>query len=428
MSSRPTRLGPADPPEAFRFATEEEMRWWREGRFGMFIHWGPASIGGGDISWCRKGPERLGDHQHVAEPRIHAEEYDSFYRRFDPTLYDARDWVRIACSAGMKYMVLTAKHHDGFCLFDTRLTGHRVTAPDCPFGRDVVAELAEACHEAGMKLGLYYSARDWFHPDYLTEHHHRYLAFYHAQLLELLCNYGEIDVLWFDHIGGEHSLWEPDLVLRMARTLQPGILINDRLHASVHHGRLEQYIGDFDTPEQTIGAFQTDRPWESCLCLVGGVWSYKPGGEMMSLEECIAALVHCAGGDGNLLLNTGPMPDGRIEPRQAERLREVGQWLERHGEAVYGTRGGPFRPGGWGAATCRGNVAYLHILSWPGDSLALPPLEAHVVASRVLTGGQASVVQSVDGITISVPQNVRDDHDTIVALELDRCIEPASSQ
>jgi len=122
------------------------------------------------------------------------------------------------------------------------------------------------------------------------------------------------------------------------------------------------------------------------------------------------------------------MPDGRIEPRQAERLREVGQWLERHGEAVYGTRGGPFRPGGWGAATCRGNVAYLHILSWPGDSLALPPLEAHVVASRVLTGGQASVVQSVDGITISVPQNVRDDHDTIVALELDRCIEPASSQ
>ena len=267
-----------------------------------------------------------------------------------------------------------------------------------------------------MKRGFYYSARDWYHEDYLTQHHDRYLAFYHGQLAELLCNYGDLDVLWFDHIGGTHDQWDPDLVLRMARTLQPGIVINNRLHISVHHGAVPEYIGDHDTPEQTLGAYQTDRPWESCLCLVGGVWSYKPGGEMMSFEQCLHALLQCAGGDGNLLLNTGPMPDGRIEPRQADRLREVGQWLDAHGDTIYGTRGGPFPPGDWGVSTHAGSTIYLHLTNWADDPISLPALDAPVVSSRCLTGGEATVTQSADALTVSVPQADRDPHDTIVEL------------
>ena len=400
----------------WRRATATEMQWWRDAKFGLFIHWGPAALGGGDISWCRKGPERIGDHQTVVEPKIPAEVYDAFYRQFNPTLYNAREWVAIAQAAGMKYLVLTAKHHDGFCLFETRHTQHKVTAPDCPFKRDVVRELADACHAAGLKLGIYYSARDWFHPDYLTGNHSRYLAFYHAQLLELLCGYGQVDVLWFDHIGGTHDQWDPDIVFRMARALQPGILINDRLHASVHHGRVAEFLGDFDTPEQKLGKFQPGRAWESCICLVGGVWSYKPGGEMMSLEKCIHALVQCATGDGNLLLNTGPMPDGRIEPRQAERLQEVGAWLARYGESIYGTRGGPIPNGDWGGCTCRGNTVYLHVLSWPGESLRLPPLAGTISGQVVLTGGTATVTQDAAGLTVTLPPEQRGQYDTIIKL------------
>jgi alpha-L-fucosidase len=410
--------GTSDPPDNFRFATEDEMQWWRDAKFGMFIHWGPASIGGGDISWCRKGGERIGDHQFVVEPQIPAEIYDNFYKQFNPTLYNAREWVSIAKSAGMKYMVLTTKHHDGFCLFDTRYTEHRIAASDCPFKRDVVAELADACHEAGMKLGFYYSARDWYHPDYLTENHARYLAFYHSQLLELLCNYGKLDVLWFDHIGGDHNQWDSDLVLRMARTLQPGIIINNRLHISVFKGAIPEYLGDFDTPEQQLGAYQTERAWESCLCLVGGVWSYKPGGEMMTFEQCLHALLNCAGGDGNLLLNNGPMPDGQIEPRQADRLKEIGDWLAKNGKTVYGTRGGPFRPGAWGVSTHKEKTVYLHIMQWEGDSIQLPSINK-IVKSSLLNGSNVTVKQTEQGIEVFVPKAVRDKHDTIVVLELE---------
>lgn len=419
MSSNISRT-PSDPPENFRFATQKEMQWWRDAKFGMFIHWGPASIGGGDISWCRKGSERIGDHQFVVEPQIPAAIYDNFYKEFNPTLYNAKEWVAIAKAAGMKYMVLTSKHHDGFCLFDTRLTDHRSTAPDCPCQRDIVGELADACHEAGMKFGLYYSARDWYHLDYLTENHHRYLAFYHSQLLELLCNYGKLDMLWFDHIGGEHSQWDPDLVYRMARTLQPGIIINNRLHISVMKGAVPEYIGDFDTPEQELGAYKTERAWESCLCLVGGVWSYKPGGEMMTFEQCIHSLLHCVGGDGNLLLNNGPMPDGRIEPRQADRLKEIGDWLLEFGGSIYGTRGGPFRPGEWGASTRKDSKVYLHIMKWEDGKVSLPSLPAKVVSASLMTGGDLSVTQTDNGIEIAVPAEDRKPYDTIVVLELDR--------
>lgn len=377
--------GHLKPIADFQKASEEDMKWWREARFGMFVHWGPASLGGSDISWCRDSGYRPGDHNSFAEPRIPMRIYDNFYKEFNPVNFDARKWVRLVKDAGMSYIVLTAKHHDGFCLFDSRFTEYKSTAWDCPCQKDIVKELADACHETGVKFGLYYSARDWYHKDYLIGDNSLYLQYYTAQIAELLTNYGRVDMLWFDHIGGPHSLWNPDMILRLARTLQPGILINDRLHASVHDGKFADYTCDFDTPEQKVGKFNNLRPWESCICLVGGVWSYKPDGVMMTFEQCIKTLVNCAGGDGNLLLNTGPMPDGNIEQRQQERLAEIGQWLGKYGESIYNTRGGPIMPAEDYACTSRGDTLYLHIFD-SSQSYKFKGVKGNLESYSVLNG------------------------------------------
>jgi len=403
------------PIERFQKAGEDDLRWWREARFGMFVHWGPASLAGSDISWCRKGGYRPGDHNFVVEPAIPVHIYDNFYKSFNPVDYDARKWVRLVKEAGMSYIVLTAKHHDGFCLFDSRFTEYKSTAWDCPCQRDIVKELADACHEGGVKLGLYYSGRDWYHSEYLKGDNSMYLEYYTAQIAELLTNYGRVDMLWFDHIGGPHRLWNPDTILRLARGLQPGILINDRLHAGVHDGRIPGYEGDFDTPEQQVGKFNDTRPWESCMCLVGGVWSYKPDGVMMSFEECVKTLVNCAGGDGNLLLNTGPMPSGIIEPRQQQRLLEVGQWLKKYSESVYKTRGGPIMPTKDYACTFRGDTVYLHIFN-KGRTYALAGLKGRMKSYEVLGG--TAVADLRDG-ELRISEIAGDECDIIVKITME---------
>jgi len=383
-------------------ADPEDMAWWREARFGLFIHWGPVSLKGTEIGWSRGG-ERRG---RKGRGPIPAEVYDNLYKQFNPTKFDAREWVEIAKAAGMKYLVFTTKHHDGFCEFDSKLTDYKIT--NSPFGRDVVAELAEACHEGGIGLGFYYSPPDWHHPDYRTRNHARYIQYLHGQLRELCTNYGKVDIIWFDGLGGKATDWGSDRLFKMIRTLQPHVIINNRAGLP----------GDFDTPEQRVGRFQTDRPWESCITICRQ-WAWKPNDRMKSLKQCIDTLVKCAGGDGNLLLNVGPMPTGEIEPRQVVRLKEIGAWLSKHGQAIYATRGGPFRPGAWGAATCKGNTIYVHILAWKGEALVLPPLPKKIVGSSVLTGGTAEVKQTDEVVTISVAKAHRQEIDTIVALELD---------
>ncbi|MFQ6131004.1 MAG: alpha-L-fucosidase [Armatimonadota bacterium] len=381
---------------------EDRMRWWREARFGLFIHWGPVSLKGTEIGWSRGG-ERRG---RGGRGPIPADEYDNLYRQFDPTEFDAEEWVAIAKSAGMKYLVFTTKHHDGFSMFDSKLTDYKIT--NSPFKRDVTAELARACHEGGIGLGFYYSPPDWYHPDYRTENHARYIEYLHGQLRELCTNYGKVDIIWFDGLGGKPEDWDSEKLIAMVRQLQPGVIINNR-------GGLPE---DFDTPEQRIGRFQTHRAWETCMT-IGRQWAWKPDDQIKSLQECIGVLVRCAGGDGNLLLNVGPMPTGEIEPRQVQRLKEIGEWLEQYGESIYATRGGPFRPGPWGASTHKGNTVYVHVLNWPEEGLTLPPLDKKVLASSVLTGGTAAVEQSEDGISIAVPPADRQENDTIVALQLD---------
>jgi alpha-L-fucosidase len=388
-------------------ADEQDVRAWREMKFGLFIHWGPVSLKGTEIGWSRGG-ERRGRNGTGSIP---VEVYDTLYKQFNPVEFDADEWVQIAKDAGMKYLVFTSKHHDGFSMFDSKLTDYKIT--HSPFKRDVVKELADACHRAGLKLGFYYSPVDWYHPDYRTENHARYIKFLHGQLREICSNYGTIDIVWFDGLGGSAEDWDSENLFEMVRRLQPHVIINNRAGLPADH----------DTPEQRIGKFQNDRPWETCMTICRQ-WAWKPDDEMKSFAQCIQTLVKTVGGDGNLLFNVGPMPDGRIEPRQVERLREMGAWLEKYGQSIYGARGGPFKPGPWGASTHKGNNVYVHILSWSGEKLTLPGIPKRIVASSILTGGTVRVSQTADSIEISVPQRHRQEIDTIVKLQLRRSGRP----
>ncbi len=395
------------------------LAWWRQARFGMFIHWGPVSLKGTEIGWSR------GD-------QVPVEEYDRLYQRFNPTNFNADAWARLAKDTGMKYLILTTKHHDGFCLWDTAFTDYNIM--NTPFHRDVVKELAAACKRQGIVFGAYHSILDWRHPDYPLgspggksqkpqPNMDRYYEYLRNQVAELIQQYGPLGVLWFD--GEWESPWNHERAKDLnacLRLLQPSLVINNR----IDKGRQDMagttlagdFLGDYDTPEQRIGALQKDRPWESCITLCQQ-WSWKPNDTMKSVQECLRTLIACAGGDGNLLLNVGPMPDGRIEPRQEARLREVGQWMQQFGPTVYGTRGGPYKPGPWGASTCRGNRIYLHIFAWPGETLRLPAIPRIVVGSRSWTGGRARIVQIGNELRVTVPPANRHAIDTLVELRID---------
>jgi len=383
----------------------DHMTWWREARFGLFIHWGPVSLKGTEIGWSRGGERRgtggTGD--------IPLEVYDNLYREFNPVEFDAREWVQIALNAGMTYLVFTSKHHDGFCMFDSALTEYKIT--NSPFQRDVVRELADACHEAGLKVGWYYSPPDWHHPDYRTANHARYIEYLHGQLRELCTNYGKIDILWFDGLGGTAEDWDAEKLVTMIRELQPGIVINDRAGLPEDHA----------TPEQRVGAFNRNRRWETCMTICNQ-WAWKPDDTMKTLDKCIDVLVRTAGGDGNLLFNVGPMPDGRIEPRQVDRLAEMGAWLGQFGETIYGTRGGPYMPSAWGASTCKNSRVYLHVLDWnqvKDGRIELPPLPRAIIRHELLTGGAVKLENTPEALILHFDASARVEPDTILALEVE---------
>ena len=390
----------ATPPAG---APTESIQKWRDMRFGMFIHWGPVSLKGTEIGWSRGN-------------QVPIEEYDNLYKRFNPTQFNADEWVKTAKEAGMKYMVITTKHHDGFCIFNTKQTDYNIM--NSPFARDPVKELSEACRKQGIAFGTYYSVCDWHHPDFPrgspggktrkpNPNLDRYEQYLRSQVQELIQNCGPLLTLWFD-VPQEFDAARGQRVVDFVRSLQPNILINNRTGVP----------GDFDTPEQKIGKFQINRPWETCMTICRQ-WAWKPDDALKSLKQCLDVLINCAGGDGNLLLNVGPMPTGEIEPRQVARLKEMGDWLRKYGTSIYGTRGGPFRPGAWGASTYRGNTIYLHILQWAGESVTLPPIEKKIVSVSVMTGGKADVKQTAKAVEVSVPAADRQELDTIIVLTLD---------
>lgn len=404
---------------------DARMAWWREARFGMFIHFGLYAIPGrGEwVQWNEQIP---------------LEEYARLADQFTLTNFNAKSWVDVAQASGMKYMVLTARHHDGFALFND--PGNNFTTVSTAAHRDVVKEYVAAVREAGLRVGLYYSPLDWRFPGFVMPELQRHSAEmmreqYHRQIKELLSNYGTIDVLWFD--GGEQNWlsfggewkgaewkkrsrgehyhggfsWQHQEVYQMLRQLQPDVIINGRADMPE----------DFHSREGdgALGGFDDKHPWELCTTLAGA-WGYQPDKDPKSLKTCVQLLAKVAGRDGNLLLNVGPAPDGQIDPKQAARLREIGEWLGKYGESIYSTRGGPFLPGDYGVSTYHDRIIYIHVLDWKNATLTLPNLPAKIIRATVLTGGDVTVSRSENSIELSVPSVDRSDMDTIIALELDR--------
>lgn len=412
---------------------DARMQWWRDAKFGLFIHWGPVSLQGVEIGWGRKAPRTYDINGHTG--RGSDPDYDKLYKQFNPVKFNAAEWVKIAQDAGMKYLVLVCKHHDGFSMFHTKHSDYSIA--NSPFKRDVVKELAEACHKAGLRFGVYYSQRDWYHPDYLVGDNRNYNDFYQEQVRELLTHYGKVDILWFDHVAGFWSDYTYDQLYPMIYKLQPDILINDRGAKFCGKGRDKREStlnplpesrearkivnGDFYTPEQRIGGMDLKRDWESCITICHQ-WAWKPDDKMKSLSECLRTLVTCASGGGNLLFNVGPMPTGEIEPRQVERLREMGAWLRKYGQSIHGTRGGPYRNGRWGGATRKDETVWLHVFEWNGETLRLPALPAKVTGIRALTGGTAAFQQTTAGLDVKLPKADQDPINTIIELTLDKAL------
>jgi len=395
----------------------ERLRWWAEGRFGLFIHWGPVSLKETEISWSRANSNPKCPNK----GEIPVEVYDNLYRRFNPTNFNAKEWVRLAKAAGTKYMVLTAKHCDGFLLWHSQASDYNIA--NTPFRRDICAELARAARKQDMRIGWYFSPMDWRDPDFRTDRNAVFLRKMQAEVRELLSHYGRIDLLWFDWDGHE-PLYDQARTYQIVKELQPRIIIDNRLDLGPGNSntQLLSPSADYYTPEQAIGAYDDQRPWESCMTVSrSGQWAWgghKDG--VKTFAACLEMLVRCAGGDGNLLLNVGPMPDGQIAIEQADRLRELGAWLAKYGKSIYGTRGGPFKPGGYGASTRKGKTIFLHLWEWTEGRMMLPPIPAKVLRSRVLTGGKVEVRQTQQGIEIAVAGDGLDALDTIIALELDR--------
>lgn len=410
----------------FLRADAETVRRWQEMRLGMFVHWGPISLRGTEIGWSRGG-------------EVPREVYDELYKEFNPIGFDADEWVELAKSAGMKYIVLTAKHHDGFCLWDSAWTDYDMMAT--PFSRDIVGELSAACKRHEMRLGLYYSISDYHHTHYLPQSHggpaaqpegpadfEIYVQYMKDQLKELHTKYGPLLCFWFD--GEWESSWTHPRAVDLndfVHRLQDDILVNNR----VDKGRAglqgmsdrAMYAGDFGTPEQTVGNFNRTDPWETNIT-IATQWAWKPDDQVKSLAECLRILLHTVGGDGNLLLNVGPMPDGRIEPSQARRLKELGDFVDRYSDGIYATRGGPFMPGDWGASTCRGTDVYLFITEWPtGRDLRLPKVLGRIRSAENLSGGSVRIHQDDSALTVDVPPNDRDALVTVVKLQLDAVAE-----
>ena len=364
----------------------ERLQWWREARFGMFVHWGLYA--------------QLGRHEWVMNrERIPVHEYEHLADTWHPKECPAREWAQLAKQAGMKYMVMTTKHHEGFCLWDTQQTEYNAVKRGP--GRDLVREYVEACREFGLKIGFYYSLMDWHHPDGANcardeAARRRFLDFTQGCLRELCTNYGKIDILWHDVSWplATAELWESVRMNSMIRDLQPHIIINNR-------SKLDE---DFGTPEEHVTAAEEGRAWEACMTF-NGSWGYMPiSPDWRSVREVVGMLRTAAAGSGNLLLNIGPMPDGSVPAAATQRLTALGEWIAQNGEALYGqvdrvaSRTNWMPTGNW---TLKGNVAYFWCNRWPGEELVIGGIRTKVEsASLLLTGAPIRFEQTENRLVL----------------------------
>ncbi|TLV01478.1 alpha-L-fucosidase [Dyadobacter luticola] len=382
----------------------ERLKWWQDAKMGLFIHWGPVSLIGKEISWSRKD--------------YGAAKYDALYKRFNPKKFDAKEWVALAKASGMKYMVLTAKHHDGFCLFETKTTDYNIM--NTPFGRDVCKELAEAAHEANMPICWYFSVADWKDPDCRDPKMNPVFAErVLKQVGELLTNYGKIGLLWIDFEGWPSPV-EPKKVYDLARKLQPEIIINNRLEPFTpdeSHGFVGNYA-DYATPEGFVAGYGKTA-WETCTNM-GHQWAWKFGDHPRSLKESVHTLLRCVGGNGNLLFNIGPDSTGVFPADFAARAREMGSWIKKNEPAIYNTKGGIYTPAADYVSSFKGDKLYIHLLNAAKNELTLPAIAAKVKRATLMDGTKINVTQSGKDLKISFPENKIDSIATIAVLTMDK--------
>lgn len=410
-----------------------KMEWWEDARFGMFIHWGLYSIPAGEWNGETHHAEWIRTTAHIP-----LDVYDTLVNYFNPVLFDADEWVRTARDAGMKYIVITSKHHDGFSLFDSEYSDFDVMST--PFRRDILSEMADACKKHDIVLCFYHSIMDWHHPDYLPRRDwekdrtgegadmSRFIVYLKGQLKELTTRYGRVGVLWFD--GEWEDTWTHEMgvdLYNYASSLQPGIIINNR----VDKGRQgmqgmtssDEYKGDFGTPEQEVPP--TGLPgtyWESCITL-NDHWGYnKADNNWKSTDQVIRMLADIASKGGNLLLNVGPKPDGTFPEESIEILSGAGEWMGKNSEAIYGTGPSPFRYLPWGRCTVktagRNTNLYLHVFNWPDNGqLAVPGLGGQVKKVFLLAGGESLRYEDKgSGIMINVPAMAPDAVNTVIVV------------
>lgn len=401
-------------------------QWFQDARFGLFIHWGVYAVAG-DGEWV------------MHQKRLTVPEYErDFAPAFNPVKFDPAAWVRMAKDAGMRYITITSKHHDGFAMYDSRASDYDVV-DRTPYGKDVLKMLAEECRKEGIRLFFYYSQLDWHHLDYFPRgrtgrfagreekgEFDRYLDFMDAQLGELLTGYGPIGGIWFD------GMWDkPEADWRLARTyrliheLQPAALVGSNHHKKPFPGEDFQMF-EKDLPGHNTSGFNAeaelgDLPIEMCDT-INNSWGFnKNDGSYKSTKQIVQLLVRSAGHDGNLLLNVGPRPDGTIQPEFVKRLAEVGEWLKANGETIYGTRGGPITPRPWGVTTRKGDRVFVHVLDWRDAVLALPrPPRAVRSASLFGSGKPVRFAAERDALLLQLDPAALDPVDTIVVLELGR--------
>ena len=380
---------------------ERRIQWWRQAKFGMFIHWGAYSVLGRE-AWA------MGDED------IPLPEYEQLARQFQPPPNVAQNWARLAREAGMRYMVMTAKHHEGFCLFDSKLTNY--CAPKQGPGRDLVREYVEAARAENLHVGLYYSLMDWHHPDWRVaatdfEARKRFVDYTHGQIRELMSNYGKIDILWYDMpVPLNAKQWRSIEMNRMVYDLQPDILVNNR----------NLLVGDFSTPEQTTQPGRGD--WESCMTM-NDSWAYLAGdNNWKSTQQLLQNLVECARDGGNYLLDIGPRADGSIPEPGVARLKAIGQWMQRNGDAVYATQKSRFPHGNIGSYTSKGNTLYTVIYFWPGEKMNVGGVKFSALSARFLaTGAPVKFIQKGSQlIFVDLPARAPDDPLTVIAVECDR--------
>ena len=408
----------------------DNREWFQDNKYGLFVHWGVYSIMGG------------GGDQGIAEwimnqKNIPLQQYEKLPGFFNPTQFDAEEWVSMVKKAGMKYITITSKHHDGFAMYDSKVSDYNVVDAT-PYGKDILGMLKKECDKQGIKLFFYHSQLDWHHPDYFPHGRtgkkiegrsqsgdfNKYIDYMNTQLSELLTQYGDIGGIWFD------GMWDkPDADWKLAETyalihkLQPGALIGSNHHKMPYPGE-DFMMFERDLPgENSMGFNNTgvsdQVPLEMCETM-NGSWGFNlVDQEYKSVKKLTQTMVRSAGYGANFLLNTGPMLNGEIQPENVDTLMAIGQWLEVNGESIYGTRQGPVKPQEWGATTQKGSTVYVHVLDHEGGTLEIegytPKLKS---ASFFDDGSEVKVKKSKKGITLTIPEEKLQDVDTIIVLTL----------